>query len=125
MQLQKEKTEIKKEVKVIAKVGSKIVDTPVRIYDHISGDRFSHSHKMFCGSLLMTIGVFISTIGGETSYRVIKFICDGFGYALHGAGCAPFMDFLHYVLIRRGKILASNEKLCEDEKEDASKTNVG
>lgn len=95
------KTDFFNAKKDVAKVAKNVAGTPVRIYDHITGDKFTHAHKVLCGVVLMVVGVGISKLAAITRLNFIEFLGDSFGYLLHGAGCTPILDFLHYVLLRK------------------------
>jgi hypothetical protein len=88
--MSKFKTKIRKEINKDLKL---ISTSPYRIYDHITGNRFSHRHKMITGGFLALLGVFIAkylhTFGG-----VVGFAGDWVGYALHGGGFIPVFEYL-------------------------------
>lgn len=72
---------------------------PVRIYDHITGTRFSTAHKVKAGIILMVCGVSVSMAGHEIN-TFFAFMGDGIGYLLHGSGCMPILEYLHTQLTK-------------------------
>lgn len=97
----KPKKQIKPIKALIKKDLNAVVDyannAPVKIYDHITGSRFTHKHKMVVGASVMCIGVGISIFFPMlvSHHHFIVFMADGIGYLLHGAGCIPFLEYLH------------------------------
>jgi hypothetical protein len=93
-------TVVKRIVNAEKKAVRTVQDAPVRIYDHIIGERFSHQHKMNVGFILIIIGVGISMGTHEIhAGHIIAFFGDSVGYMIHGAGCTPFLEYLHYKVL--------------------------
>lgn len=59
--------------------------------EHIVGAKHTIHHRMACGFILMTIGVTISGMGAA-QILIVKYICDGIGYLIHGIGVIPFAE---------------------------------
>ncbi len=80
------------------KVAIKLCVTPIRrgyviMCDHLFGEDHTDAHKIFCGVLVIILGVYISKVGhGE--HTVVQVICDGGGYLIHGLGSFPIIDLI-------------------------------
>jgi hypothetical protein len=58
------------------------------------GHNHKHCHRMAAGVVVMGIGVTVAKFAGHVEYQAIAFIGDGVGYAIHGLGLTPFLEFL-------------------------------
>lgn len=73
----------------------KVKHFPVTAFEHLQGNKHTMHHRMWVGIGFMVFGVFIAMFVGEYSeHHAVKFVCDGFGYLLHGAGATPFIEHL-------------------------------
>jgi hypothetical protein len=101
------KTEIKKDLHALE-------TSPVKVYDHLTGDRFPHHHKMMAGIVVMIFGVTLAKVGHVSHHIIIVGLTDVLGYFVHGAGAIPFIEFLHH----KTKTIKSttNEKQKEAER---------
>ena len=55
------------------------------------GPNHTHAHRMCFGTMLLLIGVSITQF---EAHGLIRFVCDAFGYSLHGLGFTPFVELL-------------------------------
>lgn len=61
------------------------------VCNHLFDERHTYEHRMIIGMFLMPTGVLISKL--FASMYVLHFICDMVGYAIHGIGVVPIVDY--------------------------------
>lgn len=49
---------------------------------------------MLAGTVVMIIGVAIAKSANIFHYEILHYSLDLCGYAVHGLGCAPFIEYL-------------------------------
>lgn len=69
-------------------------NAPALLAEHLVGEDHSTRHRMFIGVLVMVFGVTLAKGGADIHLLGIHYLADGIGYAIHGAGLMPFLDFL-------------------------------
>ena len=67
------------------------LNVPKTICTHVLGKNHTKTHRRYCGICVMIVGVFIAEVIGGTSHY-LTFICNVFGYGLHGMGLVPFIE---------------------------------
>ena len=70
------------------------VNIPRHICRALIGEHHTHGHRMVAGAVLMTLGVTVSHVAGGTGILLVVYAGDLLGYAIHGIGVVPFLDFL-------------------------------
>jgi hypothetical protein len=60
----------------------------------VLGKKHSTFHRLLAGFLVAAMGVLIAKHAGAFHNVYIEHIGDGVGYALHGMGLVPFIEFL-------------------------------
>lgn len=61
------------------------------IADHLIGKDHSIKHRMGIGAVLMFLGVKLATL---FEFPILHFLGEMIGYAIHGTGLIPFIDYL-------------------------------
>jgi len=64
------------------------------ICDHLLNHDHTHAHRMAVGVMVMTVGVFIAKAAGHHEIEIVAYLGDGIGYAIHGLGLTPFVEYL-------------------------------
>lgn len=57
---------------------------------NIFGEKHTHAHRIFCGSIFIIVGVGIA----EGNWLVFHFMSSAIGYILHGIGAMPMGDWM-------------------------------
>lgn len=60
----------------------------------VLGKNHSTTHRLAAGFIVAAIGVVIAKHAGAFGNEYIEHIGDGVGYALHGLGLVPFIEYL-------------------------------
>lgn len=86
-------------------INKAVNDAPLSFIEHITGERFSHGHKMLFGSGAIIAGVSMAHFlhGIVEHYSYFVYISDGIGYALHAIGCEPFFHYFRYKIQSKNK----------------------
>jgi hypothetical protein len=71
-----------------------VLNLPKKICVALLGEKQKPVHRMVLGLIFMALGVFISKSLSHYDNSFVEFIGDLIGYAIHGTGCVPFIDFL-------------------------------
>lgn len=66
------------------------VNIPRIICVHLLGDHHTVWHRMGAGVIVMSVGVLMSKV--SEGYYIVHFVCDMFGYLVHGIGTIPFVE---------------------------------
>ena len=61
------------------------------VCDHLLDEKHTNRHRMGVGGIIIFMGVAVSKI--PINITVIHFILDGVGYAIHGIGLVPFIEW--------------------------------
>lgn len=72
----------------------KIYNLPRELCHHTIGKEHTHTHRMLAGTVVMIIGVAIAKSANIFHYEILHYSLDLCGYAVHGLGCAPFIEYL-------------------------------
>lgn len=66
---------------------------PQVLCDHLIGENHPTHHRMFCGMIIMVIGVCVARFGGHYIHiEVIAIFADLTGYGIHALGATPFIE---------------------------------
>jgi len=68
------------------------LNIPHWICYHLLGQHHTVGHRVFVGILVMFVGVYTSKIHFE--YIVFHYAVDCVGYAIHGIGAIPIVEYL-------------------------------
>lgn len=60
----------------------------------VLGKKHSTAHRLIAGFIVAALGVIIAKHSSVFGNEYIEHIGDGVGYALHGMGLVPFIEFL-------------------------------
>lgn len=71
-----------------------VVNVPKKVCTALLGDKSKARHRMLVGFIFMLVGVLISKLCIYLDNTFIDILGDLLGYAIHGTGCVPFIDFL-------------------------------
>lgn len=58
------------------------------------GHNHSHGHRMLAGLVVMAVGVAIAKAGAEYNAFAVHYVTDAVGFAVHGLGAVPFLEWL-------------------------------
>lgn len=72
----------------------KIYNLPREICHHAIGKEHTHSHRMVAGTCIMLVGVAIAKSAHFFDATLIHFSMDMVGYAVHGLGALPFIEYV-------------------------------
>lgn len=70
------------------------VNLPRFLCTHLFGHHHSLRHRMGMGAGVMMVGVTVAKVAHTIEFLVVALIVDGIGYALHGLGAAPYVEYL-------------------------------
>lgn len=70
------------------------LNVPKRIVEFLLGEDHSVAHRMTAGFAVMAVGVLVAKAGADVHVYFVHYLADGFGYAVHGLGAAPFIEWL-------------------------------
>lgn len=72
----------------------RFIDLPRAICHHAIGRDHTLSHRMVAGGVIMAIGVSIAQAAGYFEMHLMHYVLDLCGYAVHGLGCVPYIEYL-------------------------------
>lgn len=72
----------------------KYLNLPKIIADHLLGEDHPHPHRMVVGVFVMTTGVAIAKSGHAIDATAWLITADVIGYAVHGLGFTPYLEWL-------------------------------
>jgi hypothetical protein len=71
-----------------------VVNVPRYVCRTLIGEHHTHAHRMVAGGTMMAGGVLLSHMAAEPHILLLTLAGDLVGYAIHGMGLVPFLDFL-------------------------------
>lgn len=72
----------------------KWVNLPRELCHHTLGQEHSPKHRMCAGIVVMIVGVAIAKSANVFHVEVLHYTLDLCGYAVHGLGATPFIEYL-------------------------------
>lgn len=69
-------------------------NVPKRLTEFLLGEDHSVAHRMTAGVVVMAAGVLVAKAGADVHVFFVHYLADGVGYAVHGLGAAPFIEWL-------------------------------
>lgn len=66
---------------------------PKLLCKHLFGHKHTHRHRMVVGVGVMVVGVAVAKFSTHLDIYYIHFAGDVFGYAMHGLGATPFIEY--------------------------------
>jgi len=74
----------------------RFIDLPRHLCQHAVGKHHTLGHRLIAGSIIMVAGVSTAKAGVlvPMAPHLFHFSLDVVGYALHGLGCIPFIEYL-------------------------------
>lgn len=74
---------------------AKKIVSKLNVAEHLlDEEKHSIGHRCFYGFIMIIIGVAMSK-GAPHHIFFLSFMGDAVGYFFHGAGCVPFIDYVH------------------------------
>lgn len=70
------------------------INVPTLLFDSLLCARYSHTHRMITGVIVMCLGVAVAKIAGHHPNLWLAGAGDLLGYAIHGMGLTPFAVYL-------------------------------
>lgn len=72
----------------------RFINLPKELCHHTLGKEHTHTHRMLAGTIVMVIGVAIAKSAHYFDATILQFSLDMVGYAVHGLGAAPFIEYV-------------------------------
>lgn len=67
---------------------------PRQLCTFLLGKEHKSSHRMVAGLIVMSVGVAIAKLGADVHEFGVHYMADAMGYAVHGMGALPFIEYL-------------------------------